>query len=80
MKFRKEAAAYTGFGHARFEPLNRGFVQACDGRMSRPIASARVSAPIAAEASLASSNGLRTDWIWRFVMVQMYATAAAGSC
>ena len=31
MKFRKEAAADTGFGHARFEPLYRGIVQAGDG-------------------------------------------------
>ena len=31
VKFRKEAAADAGFGHARFEPLNCGFVQAGDG-------------------------------------------------
>ena len=31
MKFRKEAAADTRFGHARFEPLNCGIVQAGDG-------------------------------------------------
>ena len=31
MKLCKEAAADTGFGHARFEPLNRGIVQAGDG-------------------------------------------------
>ena len=31
MKFREEAAADTGFGHARFQPLNRGIIQAGDG-------------------------------------------------
>ena len=31
VKFRQEAAADAGFGHARFEPLNRGLVQAGDG-------------------------------------------------
>ena len=31
VKFRKEAAADTGFGHARLEPLDRGIVQAGDG-------------------------------------------------
>ena len=37
-------------------------------RDSKPIASARLNAAIAADASLGSSNGLRTDWIWRLVM------------
>jgi len=31
VKFRKETASDAGFGHARFEILNRGFVQAGNG-------------------------------------------------
>ena len=38
----KEASADTGFGHARFEPLNRGFVQAGDGTQEQ---AHRVGAP-----------------------------------
>ena len=61
MKLRKEAAADAGFGHARFKPRIADSSRQVTGRESRPIASARVSAPMAAEASLGSSNGLQTD-------------------
>ena len=40
------------------------------GWESRPIASARVNAPIAAAASLGSLYGLRMDWIWRLLMTR----------
>ena len=48
-------------------------------RGSKPIASARLNAAIAADASLGSSNGLRTDWIWRFVMSQTISVQHSAS-